>query len=527
MTNKPKIALVGCGGWGKNHARTWHELGALAQLCDASQAQLDNLKTICPDVSTTTNFDDVLKNPDIQGVVIATPSSTHATLASRAMAHGKDVLVEKPMALDSSEGERLVREAEQLGRILMVGHVLEYHPAVKILHRMIQAGELGKVFHIYSNRLNIGRIRIEENALWSFAPHDIALVLRFTGETPESVSCHGGTYLHPTIADMTTTHISFRGGIQAQIHVSWLHPFKEHRLVVVGSQQMAVFDDLLPWDKKLILYPHKVDWVEGRVPVAAKAQYVAVPLEEREPLREECREFLECIQSRRAPLTDGKSGVQVLKILQSAQRSLEAKGFPQTESAAAKPSLIHSSAVVDAKASVGEGTRIWHFSHVMAGAKVGKNCVLGQNVHVSKNVTVGDGVKIQNNVSLYEGVVLEDKVFCGPSMVFTNVMTPRSHVERKSEFRPTLVRTGATLGANCTIVCGNEIGKYAFVGAGSVVTKPVPDHALVLGNPARVAGWMCECGEKLAFKDKNGSCPRCQKTYEKLQGNQIREATTP
>ena len=179
------------------------------------------------------------------------------------------------------------------------------------------------------------------------------------------------------------------------------------------------------------------------------------------------------------------------------------------------PYFVHESAYVDDGAVVGEGTKIWHFSHIMSGARIGPACNIGQNVVVSPDVVIGTNVKIQNNVSVYTGVVLEDDVFCGPSMVFTNVATPRSHVSRKHEYQTTLVRRGATLGANSTVVCGNSIGRYAFVGAGAVVTKDVPDYALVVGNPARIAGWMCSCGIKLGGKQLPSSarCASCGAEY--------------
>lgn len=170
--------------------------------------------------------------------------------------------------------------------------------------------------------------------------------------------------------------------------------------------------------------------------------------------------------------------------------------------------FVHESSYVDEGCEIGDGTKIWHFSHIMSNARVGRGCNIGQNVVVSPQVVIGDNVKIQNNVSVYTGVVLEDDVFCGPSMVFTNVVNPRSHVSRKHEYRPTRVCKGATLGANCTVVCGHTIGRYAFVGAGAVVTRDVPDYALVIGNPARISGWMCECGAKLS----SGTAPSSQST---------------
>jgi len=184
--------------------------------------------------------------------------------------------------------------------------------------------------------------------------------------------------------------------------------------------------------------------------------------------------------------------------------------------------FAHESCYVDEGCEIGAGTKIWHFTHVMAGARIGRSCNIGQNVVIAPDVVVGDNARIQNNVSIYTGVILEENVFCGPSMVFTNVVNPRSHVSRKHEFRQTLVRRGATLGANSTIVCGHTIGRYAFVGAGAVVTKDVPDYALVVGNPGRVAGWMCECGVKLARgaqSPEQASCGVCGKRYRTIDGS--------
>jgi UDP-2-acetamido-3-amino-2,3-dideoxy-glucuronate N-acetyltransferase len=186
--------------------------------------------------------------------------------------------------------------------------------------------------------------------------------------------------------------------------------------------------------------------------------------------------------------------------------------------------FVHESSYVDEGSVVGEGTKIWHFSHVMSGVTIGRRCNIGQNVVISPGAVIGDNVKIQNNVSVYTGVTLEDDVFCGPSMVFTNVVNPRSHVSRKDEYRQTIVRRGATLGANSTIVCGHSIGRYAFVGAGAIVTRDVPDYALVLGNPARVTGWMCECGVKLASgaqRPAHARCAACGAQYADKDGRLV------
>ena len=207
-------------------------------------------------------------------------------------------------------------------RILMVGHLLQYHPVFVELKRMAANGDLGRINYIYSNRLNLGKIRREENILWSFAPHDISMILSLAGEEPESVVATGGNYLHKRIADVTTTHLTFSSGLQAHVFVSWLHPFKEQKLVVVGDKKMAVFNDTKPWDDKLFLYPHKIRW-ENNLPVPDKGEPERLDIPQDEPLRLECRHFLDCISAGTQPLTDGKEGLRVLRVLNAAQKSID------------------------------------------------------------------------------------------------------------------------------------------------------------------------------------------------------------
>jgi UDP-2-acetamido-3-amino-2,3-dideoxy-glucuronate N-acetyltransferase len=519
---RPGIALLGCGHWGRNLARNLASLGALEVVCDSNPVLLEGVRSLYPGVTVTGDSSAVLKDPGIQGCVIATPAALHFELARQALEAGKDVFVEKPLALTVKEGEALVALAEKQGRILMVGHLLEYHPATDKLRELVAKGDLGKIQYVYSNRLNLGRIRTEENALWSFAPHDIHVLLRLLGEAPVEVACQGGSYLSHQLADVTMSVMTFASGVRGHIFVSWLHPYKEQKLVVVGDRKMAVFDDTQPLDK-LQLYPHRVDWID-RMPVAVKAEAETVPLPEAEPLAQECRHFLDCVATRQRPRTDGRNGVEVLRVLEACQQSLERGGSPvRLTAAAAEPVpryYAHPTATIDAGCDIGEGTKIWHYSHVMPGARIGRGCNFGQNVLVARDVVIGDNVKIQNNVSVYEGVVLESDVFCGPSMVFTNVINPRSRVSRKHEYRPTLVRRGATIGANATILCGHTVGRFAFIGAGAVVTKDVPDYALMLGAPARVAGWMCECGVRLTVTGPQAACPDCRRRY-RIDGERV------
>ncbi|MFN3996142.1 MAG: DapH/DapD/GlmU-related protein, partial [bacterium] len=231
--------------------------------------------------------------------------------------------------------------------------------------------------------------------------------------------------------------------------------------------------------------------------------------------------FIHCIEKRRNPKTDGKEGLTVLKILEKAEESLKSQRTIFLSLSSEKNSYFaHESVYIDEDVQIGEGTKIWHFSHILRGTIIGKNCVIGQNCMIGPDVIIGDRCKIQNNVSVYKGVTLEDDVFCGPSCVFTNVYNPRAFIERKHEFKPTLVKKGATIGANATIICGITIGRYAMIGAGAVVNKDVPDYALVVGVPARQIGWVCKCGNTLKFTDDNASCEYCGNQY-KLDGDKL------
>lgn len=535
------IGLAGLGFWGRNIFRNLKEMGVLRMACDfdpdviaaysstSTAASADDDDSPPAAVRYTTSFEELLGDPEIRAVVIATPAVSHYELVKKALAAGKDVLVEKPLAITVTQGTELVALAERQQRILMVGHILQYHPAVLRLKDLVQSGEIGKIQYIYSNRLNIGRFRTEENILWSFAPHDISVILMLVGEEPVRVSASGGDYLNKKVYDTTMTTLEFRDGMKGHVFVSWLHPFKEQKLVIVGSKAMVVFDDVSA--EKLFLYPHTIEWQNGRIPVAMKADYRVIPLDRGEPLRRELEHFMECIDSRERPRTDGNEGLRVLKVLERAQLSIEKGGSPATYqeictvqgtrrlTGASSAVTIHESAYVDEQVAIGEGSRIWHFSHILSGSVIGKHCTIGQNVVIGSHSRIGDRCKIQNNVSVYRGVTLEDDVFCGPSCVFTNVYNPRAFIERKNEFRDTLVKKGATIGANATIVCGVTIGEYALIGAGAVVKSDVPAHAVVAGVPARQIGWACRCGTTLRFGAAEAACDYCGGIYTLSDGN--------
>ncbi|HQS83368.1 MAG: oxidoreductase [Alphaproteobacteria bacterium 16-39-46] len=503
--SKIKISVVGCGYWGKNLVRNFSELSVLASVCDTkeelarSAAQTYKVPSL--------SLEQVLKS-DVDGIVIAAPAIQHYELALKALNAGKHVFVEKPLSLNVNEAKILCDLSLHLNQHLMVGHLLQYHPAFLELKKIISKGILGQLQYIYSNRLNLGKFRTEENILWSFAPHDISMILGLAGELPETVYATGACYLNPHIHDVTTTHLSFKNGLQSHIFVSWLHPYKEQKLVVVGDRGMAVFDDGLSWDEKLKLYPHQVSWIDG-FPHPKKADVIHIPLEPSEPLKLECKHFIDSIENNKKPITDGLEGLHVLQVLEAAQQSLHSKKtvFLEKENA---PYFVHDTAIVDEGCQIGKGTKIWNLSHILKGTIIGEDCIIGQNVMIGPDVIVGNRCKIQNNVSLYKGVTLEDGVFCGPSCVFTNVHNPRAEIERKDEFRPTYVERGVTIGANATIICGHRLGAYSLVGAGAVITKDVKPHAVMAGNPARQIGWVSHAGEKL---EDDLVCSRERRSY--------------
>jgi UDP-2-acetamido-3-amino-2,3-dideoxy-glucuronate N-acetyltransferase len=327
----PRIGQIGAGYWGKNLARNFAALGVLDALADTDRAALQALGDKHRIAALYESPKALLADPAVDAVVIATPAISHGPLAAAALAAGKHVFVEKPLCLDLAEAKRLGEAADRRGLTLMVGHLLHYHPAFRALLAAIREGRIGQIRYIYSHRLSLGKIRREESALWSFAPHDISMILSIVGALPERVLSSGGNYLSPTVADTSLSHFSFPRNIQAHVFVSWLHPYKDHRLVTVGSEGMLVFDDAVAGPEKLRLFSHGVGW-DGQLPLISKATPEFIPYAGDEPLALECRHFLECIAGKKRPITDAEEGLRVLSVLDACQRSL-------TTGAATAPSL--------------------------------------------------------------------------------------------------------------------------------------------------------------------------------------------
>lgn len=487
-------------------------MGTLAGIVDPDESALAKAREAHPDARTFSSLHGALAS-GFDAFTVATPSATHFEIADKLLRADRHVLVEKPMALSAAEARELAALAEKKGLTLMVGHVLLFHPAIRRIRELTLAGKIGKIQYLYSNRLNLGTVRKEENILWSFAPHDISIFQHLLETRPVDVVSRGGAFLQPTIHDSTLTILKYPGNVSGHIFVSWLHPFKEHRLVIIGDKGMFLFTDA-PDGGRLQFYEKGIDFVRGE-PIKRDGPTETIELETVAPLTAELRYFVENLGKGPVKLAGAASGVEVLEILEDATSSLMAGVEARPRRMRTTSYYAHPSSYIDENVDIGEGTKIWHFAHVQSGARIGQHCSIGQNVNIGNNVRVGSHVKIQNNVSVYEGVELDDFVFCGPAMTFTNVIDPRSKYPQRgsAHYLKTKVRTGASIGANATIVCGTTLGRHCFIAAGAVVTKDVPDYALMVGVPARQKGWVCECAEKIGGRGRKRTCRRCQRQY--------------
>lgn len=328
------VAQIGLGAWGRNLLRTFYNIpdAKLKLGCDVSAEQLSRIGGMFPGVKWTGEYSDLLSDPEINAIIIATPPADHFQLASKALEAGKDVFVEKPLALNMDDGKRLIDLAEKNDRVLMVGHIMEYHPASLKLKEYISSGKLGRIYYLYSSRINLGKVRDIENSLWSFAPHDISLIMFLLGKKPVSVTSTGASYLQKNIEDVSFLTLHFDDKTMAHIHVSWLDPHKERKLTVVGSKMMAVFDDTESAEK-IRLYDKGVDTrldynTYGEY-LSLRAGDILIPkVDSTEPLMAECLHFIECVKNRTTPVSDGRDGLRVLTVLSAAQESMEQGGTP-------------------------------------------------------------------------------------------------------------------------------------------------------------------------------------------------------
>ena len=309
---KKNIAVVGCGYWGKNLVRNFSELGVLSSICDPNHsiantfAKKYNVKSC--------SFAEISDDPDIKGVVLAVPAELHASMAVDAMNKGKHVFVEKPLAMNEVEANLMIAAAEKNNVQLMVGHLLQYHPIFKTVLKMVKSGDIGEINYIYSNRLSFGKIRTEEDVVWSFAPHDISMILSLTNQELEFLTAHSTAVLQDNIADTATIHMTFKSGLKSHISVSWLHPYKEQKLVVIGKKAMLVFDDTKPWNEKLWIQRYQLE-INQDSPILKKNDLEFIKVIEDEPLKNECKHFIDVVENNIKPSTNDQEGLKVLKVL--------------------------------------------------------------------------------------------------------------------------------------------------------------------------------------------------------------------
>jgi predicted dehydrogenase len=321
-----RVGVVGLGYWGPNLARNFDSLPGveLAWCCDAREDRRERLAAAHRSTRFTAELDELLGDPKLNAIVLATPVPSHAELAQRVLAAGKHCFVEKPLAQSAADAQLAVDAAKQAGRVLMVGHLLEYHPGIRLLKEALNSGELGEARYIYSNRLNLGQLRADENALWSLGAHDVSVVLALAGEEPTELSARGECYMQEGIEDVVFGFMRFPSGLAAHLHLSWLDPHKERRFTVVGSKRMATFDDM-ELERKVTIYDkgfdEKTDSYGEYITRAGDIRSPRVP--NAEPLRLECEHFVECIRENRTPLSDGESGLRVVRILEGMQRELD------------------------------------------------------------------------------------------------------------------------------------------------------------------------------------------------------------
>lgn len=501
-----KLGLIGGCYWGKNLIREFNNVGILNVICDINEDALKKYNQEYPHIKTTNKWDTILSDNEINAVCIGLPAEMHYKFAKEALEADKDVYVEKPITLNVLEAEELVNLAKEKNKILMVGHLLHYHSAIIKIKEIISSGQLGKIKNIVSNRLNLGIFRTQENVLWSFAPHDISVILSLCGnKLPDWVQCTGNDCLTKNVHDITNSILKFESeNIYVNINVNWLNPYKEQRLSIVCEKGMILFDDMEK-ESKLKIYKNYIGWSDNLnpIPQANKIEPEIIQLDlSSSPLYNECKHFKECCELRTKPMTIGEEGVRVLTVLNKLNESLTNSGNKininqnLNTNVNEKKYYVHPTAIIDEGAEIGEGTKIWHYSHICAGAKIGSNCNIGQNVFVAGGAEIGNYCKVQNNVSIYAGVKAGNYVFFGPSCVLTNDINPRGMYTKGGHYLETILEDGVTLGANCTIVCGNTIGTHALVGAGAVVCKDVESYSIMVGNPAKKIGTIDEKGNR-------------------------------
>ena len=483
-----KVAVVGLGSRGQAAAMAFSAQSALAAVCDIDPTQLTDAEARWPGVRRDPNYLALLQRDEISTIVLGTPIGTRATMAVEALKSGHNVGLLGPIH-DEDEARAVASAAYTAKRSIWL--LEPAHPVVPALLDAVPS--LGQLRYLVIEHSSARGGRPSDPRGFSVSATDFALGVMIAGSPPDRVRADGSSVFHVGLADLTSVHVHFAGGLRARFDRSHLHFSPSWRCEITGD------DGVLRFDGETLVRT-----------TAEGAEILEVPTSDVSWLR-----LIEPALSTKAN-DDPKILIATATLLRRAHRSLDEDRPIEPGMDAPTPKvidpdvMIHETAIVEGEVEIGAGTRVWHFSKLLGPLQIGERCSFGQNVVIERHVKIGDNVKIQNNVSVYSGVILEDDVFCGPSMVFTNVGTPRSHFPRRGEYLTTRVQKGASIGANATIVCGHTLGRYCFVGAGAVVTKDVPDYALVYGNPARVRAFSCFCGVTLPLSITRDGAEECQ-----------------
>ncbi len=523
-----QIAIIGCGRLAKELIETFYDLGVLKIICDTNNNDLSWYKKHFDNLQTNTSYDEILDDNSITGVVIAHPFENHGDIARKALLARKHVYLCRPLVIVDKTKKELLSLAKKQKRIVMIGKNLHNYPVFPLLKEMVSSGELGTLKYIHANRLSTGTIKEDENILWSFSPQDISLIIGLAGQMPEFVAATGANFYHSNMADLTSSFMHFPTGLRAHIFVSWLHSEKEHKLVVVGDKKIAVFQDQKTPIQKLHIYPHQISW-DTNIPVPQKSKAEIINIYPNELLKEDCDNFLQIINGQRDYADNGNEGKQVLDVLNASQLSINQDGkkiyLAQT---LGKEKGYATSPIFDPPQMEDRIGKIITLVDVKNSPRLEKHMVnnpfqksIPPNSHKTEMSFLpfqrltqdGKGCRINNNISIYKDLILESELF-NPSSQSFSATTQHFLANDPKKVQLTIIKKGATLGANCTIARGKTIGEYAYVGAGAVVLEDVPAHALVVGNPAKIKGWLCRCGNRLRFsRDNKSSCASCLFRY--------------
>lgn len=514
-----RIAVVGLGGRGTTVAAALARLGVLGPLCDVVPEVLLEVGAQHPEVRKFADYLEILATPTVTAVALCSPPGTWDGMVEAALRAGKDVYLDGPLVLPLARGKALLELAAEGRRLVMGGPVTRFAPAAETFLGCLRAGGLGTLRYVHGRHFKAERPGPEALPEAGVSPVLAQLLLDVLEAAPvKRLTVRAATWRSATQPDVTEVSFDCHTGTRGLLHTSHVEPRGAFELTAIGTEGAAT---LRRDETDRLVLDLVVPGADTPPPSSAG-----------EAREASLAHFLDAVRTRRPPLQGPDALLALWRFLAAAQRSLDEGGAvdpadtgPVTKSAPPAGVYLHPTVQVDGPCDIGPGTKIWHFSKLLGPLKIGRDCSFGQNVVIERGVAIGDNVKVQNNVSIYAGVILEDDVFCGPSMVFTNIGTPRSHYPRKGQYAVTRVRRGASIGANATVVCGHTLGQYCFVGAGAVVTRDVPDFALVYGNPARVMGFACYCGVRLPFGTAKGecqeaACPECGRRYTR-EGHEV------